>query len=544
MGGSSSKPETITKTVVQEIIKMDECRPPILDIAMEGTQDASRRFEDCAREAGEKLYVDMMNHQSDVNTETFQTLANIGRKMKENARADAQFCYNIEKKYKPFGIEGPMGLDCQQFEDVKVGCRLKNPNNYDGSCETGKKVSQSPPREKDEDGNDIPNVVVIGNTGIGKSYYGNGLMGNLDPNTGYFGTSGSRASCTRGASGVSGYFYGELLTSYDVEPMMMNFYDTPGFADSDPCQIEKNKERIAATLDKPIHAFIFLTDDDNSRIDANQQMLFKMLNEWTMGHIWNNLIVGYPRMTFSHADKMNRFDAETSFLEQLEVKKSEIKQTLWELASDQEWKKLDKNDQLVPMEKRDFDEIRVNGLNVHQNTVCHFTSDGRIDKRKSDLERCSQLAYFDDSMDYITSNESIENADNQFKTNPFESNPFSSNPFDFNSNSNFHGRPKVYQVYDDKWVFIEEAKKLQQTIKDFTSHPVTPQKLYWQRKYDIEMAEYAARYKDSEIEIKSKEFKSAGIDTTLCEKNRKAEIQKIKEIKEKALRDCDNKNGR
>merc|ERR1712178_555789 len=87
------------------------------------------------------------------------------------------------------------------------------------------------------------------------------------------------------------------------------------------------------------------------------------------------------------------------------------------------------------------------------------------------MGRCSQLAYFDDSMDYITSNESIENADNQFKTNPFESNPFSSNPFDFNSNSNFHGRPKVYQVYDDKWVFIEEAKKTSTNNQRFYKPP-------------------------------------------------------------------------
>merc|ERR1712126_12817 len=216
-------------------------------------------------------------------------------------------------------------------------------------------------------------------------------------------------------------------------------------------------------------------------------------------------------------------------------------------------KKLDENDQLVPMEKRDFDGIRVNALNVYQNTVCHFTSDGRIDKRETDLQRCSQLAYFDYSMDYITPNESIENTDNlfgsnpfesnPFESNPFESNPFESNPFDFNSNSNFHARPNAYQVHDDKWVFIEEAKKLQQTIKGFASHPVTPQKLYWQRKYDIEKAEYAARYKDSEIEIKSKQFKSAGIDTTLCEKNRAAKIKEIKEYKAKALADCDNKNG-
>jgi hypothetical protein len=542
MGSSESKPEVVYETVYETITRYDECRPPIMDLAMEHTQDASRKFEDCARKAASDMYMEMNKHQSQVTKDAYQTMMNIGRRMQERSRADAQFCYNIEKKYKPFGIEAPVGLDCQQFEDFSDGCRVKNPNVYDASCEMGKKESPPRPQEKDENGNDIPNVVVIGNTGIGKSYYGNGLMGNLDPNTGYFGTSSSHASCTRGATGVSGYFYGQLLTSYNVEPMMMNFYDTPGFADSDPCQIEKNKERIAATLDKPIHAFILLTDHSNSRINANQKMLFKMLNEWTMGHIWNNLIVSYPRMTFSHDDKMNRVDAETSFLKQLDIKKSQIKHSLWELASDQEWKKRDENDHLVPMEQRDFDNVQVNALNVHQNKVCQFTSDGRIDKRKSDLQRCSQLAYLDDSMDYITSNESMENADNSFKTYSFDSNPFESNPFDFNSNSNFHGRPKIYQVHDDKWIFIEEAKKLQQIIKDFTSHPVTPQKLYWQKKYDIEKAEYAARYKDSEIEFSSKEFKSAGIDTTDCETERNRAMKEIKEYKEAELQKCED-NG-
>merc|ERR1711990_558034 len=100
---------------------------------------------------------------------------------------------------------------------------------------------------------------------------------------------------------------------------------------------------------------------------------------------------------------------------------------------------------------------------------------------------------------------------NSFDANPFESYSFKSNPFETNSfdvNSISQNRPSVYQLHDDKWVFIEEAKKLQQIIKDFSNHPVTPQKLFWQKKYDIEKAEYAARYKDSEIEFSSKEFKS------------------------------------
>jgi hypothetical protein len=333
----------------------------------------------------------------------------------------------------------------------------------------------------------------------------------------------------------------------------MNFYDTPGFADSDPCQIEKNKERIAATLDKSIDAFIFLTDHDNSRIDANQQMLFKMLNEWTMGHIWKNFIIGYPRMTFFHGDRMNRAENAKSYLKELDIKKNQIKDSLWKMARDQEWKKRDENDQLVPMEQRDFDNIRVNALNVHQNKVCQFTSEQRIDKRKSDLERCSQLAYFDDSLDYTISDESIEDAgnldnSNPFGSNPFESNPFGSNPFasnpiesiPFDVSSTSQNRPRVYQLHDDKWVFIEEAKKLQQAIKDFSKHPVTTQKLYWQRKYNKEKEAYVARYKDDVIESNTEAFKSVGIDTTHCEEERKRVFAKVEEEKQTALQECDN----
>merc|ERR1719410_2073920 len=87
---------------------------------------------------------------------------------------------------------------------------------------------------------------------------------------------------------------------------------------------------------------------------------------------------------------------------------------------------------------------------------------------------------------------------------------------------------------------LKRPKKLQQIIKDFTSHPVTPQKLYWQRKYDIEKAEYAARYKDSEIEFSSKEFESAGIDTTDCETERVRAMKEIKEYKEAELQKCKN----
>lgn len=539
MGSGSSRPETVYETIYQ----VDNCRPPIMNAAMDYTNAATRRYEKCAQDAAAKMWMEVLQRQNDNDKQTQAMLFDMAGRIKRRQQEDAKFCYNIEKKYKPFGIEGPAGLDCQHFEESVKGCRLKDSANYDGTCETGKKISPPKPKEKNENGEVIPNVVILGNTGVGKSYYGNGIMGNLDPNTGYFGTSNSHVSCTRGATGVSGFFYNQLLTSYGVEPMEMNFYDTPGFADSDPCQIEKNKERIAAALENPIHAFVFLTDHSNSRINANQQMLFKMLNEWTMGHIWNNFVIAYPRMKFNHNEKMDRIDQATSFYKELEKKKEELKSTLWKMATKEEWKKRNNNDQLVPMEKRDFDNIRVNALNVHQNTVCHFTDEGRIDKRKSDLARCSQLAYIDKtSLDYIISDDSTEMFDvetnpfatDSFSTNPFATDSFPTNPF---SSSNSHGRPR-YDLYDDKWVFIEEAKKLQQAIKDFSKRPVTPQKLYWKRKYEVEKAAYDKRYDDSSPKINTIAFEAAGIDTKHCDQARDKDEAEIKRYKDEALAKC------
>ena len=518
MGGGS------TKYVKEYVYQVDNCRPPIMEKAMEWTRDAARNYERCAQQATSKMWSEMQAQQMQMNQDTYQSLLDASRRMRNRLRADARFCYNIEKKYKPFGIEGPVGLECHKIEDHDQGCRLKNPDSYDNTCEGENEIpTENIPRSKDKNGKLIPNVVVIGNTGIGKSYYANGLMGSLDPDNGFFGTSDSHGSCTRGVRGVSGWFYGRKLQAY-FNPIRINLYDTPGFADSDPCQIEKNKERIAATLGKPIHAFIFMADHTNSRIDANQQKLFKMLNEWTMGNIWNNLIVGYPRMTFDHNDRMNRLDQQTSFHKQLQTKKEKLKQTLWKIASEQEWKKRDRNDNLVSMQLRDFDNIRVNALNVHQNKVCEFADDGRIDRRSSDLERCNQLAIFDENLDYVM-NESP--ADNDQYHNPFAMDPF----------ARFSNRPE-YDLHDDEWVFIEEAQKLQQIIKEFSKHPVATQKLYWEGKYKQELQAYFKRYNESEIQLNTEAFDAAGIDTKHCEEARDKRDGEIKHYKAQMLAKC------
>ena len=67
-----------------------------------------------------------------------QALVDESRGMRNRLRADRKFCYNIEKNYKPFGIRAPVGLMCDKYDVSSKTCRLKNPDNYDDSCETGK----------------------------------------------------------------------------------------------------------------------------------------------------------------------------------------------------------------------------------------------------------------------------------------------------------------------------------------------------------------------------------------------------------------------
>ena len=100
------------------------------------------------------------------------------------------------------------------------------------------------------DDSSVANVVILGQTGVGKSYFANGLFGNENPDEGFFGTGGTSTSCTRMSFEVSGLFYGGKLNSYGVHDMKMNLFDTPGFDDTDLCLIDQNNRQIAKKFEK------------------------------------------------------------------------------------------------------------------------------------------------------------------------------------------------------------------------------------------------------------------------------------------------------
>ena len=332
-------------------------------------------------------------------------------------------------------------------------------------------------------------------------------MGYDNPGEGVFGVGHKSVSCTRKPRGIHGRFYNDLLINYGVKSMAINLYDTPGFADSDKCQIEANKQRITEKFDKPIDVFGYIiSDQNNPRIDADQQrkfyyiifnldlfqcynhiysVIFKNLNEWTMGNIWSNLVIIYGRSIFDNRLRNDRFDKEKSYYQELEEKILDIRETLWKMAEDGNWEKTFLNSQTNevisrPLERKDFDNIKYSALNVDQNRQCSF-----IFKKNAVSENdthCWRMAKLTSSLDYEAA---IPVRARNSSYNPFASyNSFDENPF---------------AVHDDKWILIEEAKRFQNILKENMKHPVSPAKEFWRKKYEKDLQEYNSRIEASKV---------------------------------------------
>ena len=75
---------------------------------------------------------------------------------------------------------------------------------------------------------DVPNIVLLGPTGVGKSYFLNGLLGQTNPNVGIFPVGMESSSCTREISTATGHFFDGKLKKYGIDKKLVKLFDTPG----------------------------------------------------------------------------------------------------------------------------------------------------------------------------------------------------------------------------------------------------------------------------------------------------------------------------
>ena len=163
------------------------------------------------------------------------------------------------------------------------------------------------------EGDDAFNIVMVGRTGAGKSYFGNALLGILEPGRQTkvpFPAKATDSSVTQNIHAAKGLLFGGL---YDDElgldePMKVNVFDTPGFSDAQLGNLQKNKLLIATALKYNIHMVVFVSPNrlTHGSFRLTQDSLEK-LNEWTTGQMWDNLILAKSRTLFDEDNIDDRF---------------------------------------------------------------------------------------------------------------------------------------------------------------------------------------------------------------------------------------------
>jgi energy-coupling factor transporter ATP-binding protein EcfA2 len=436
-----------------------------------------------------------------------EKMFNIIKQNKNNEKMDHVLCRRFQEKYAPFGFadKKPQSLVCDKMEIDAPSCAVTQ--EFNPECE--KRTDKTDHQLIDQiDGEKIPNIVILGQTGSGKSYFANGLIGYQDPDSGPFATGDSSRSCTRMPKGVHADFFDNNLISYGVENMKMNVFDTPGFGDSDSCQLEENKRRIANEFSKEIDAFIFLLKHENPRFDQTMQKTLQMLNEWTMGTIWQNMIFVYPRVQFTNYARFDRLNAGTTWYRKIKEKRDQMIEDLYSVSQKEDWQIRNVTDGTVrKMIRSDFENIRTNALNVHQNKLCRLSMGGLTE---GDL--CWKRAKLNQDNDY-----DLINPDDCWLIN------------DPNQQIKCLNSDDSIKTYDNEFILTDEARKIQSIIKEFMNHPVIPQKLYWKQQLDKDLDSFNRRWADFHNFSNQTldDIKSPDVDTTKCDEEYSETIQTI-----------------
>jgi len=342
------------------------------------------------------------------------------------------------------------------------------------------------------------NIVLVGRTGAGKSYFANALLGVLTPGRKqgvYFPAKATDGSVTQNVFAQTGNLFGGL---YDKElgltkSLKINVFDTPGFADANIENVRKNKLLIASSLKNDIHMVIFLTS--GPRLDADNQLALQMLNEWTAGKIWPNLLIVKGRTSFDTDDIAARFENDNSIFR---MKSNEhIVNFLQKRNNRDAWTEktiVDDKVQSRVLTKEDFQKIRISLMNMSQHREC--ISHPNTNRRPT--QDCWKMPLFD------------------------------GNEYDIDYDSNYSEIPITD---DDKFAFIEEAKQFTSILKEMKTHPVIPSAKIFEVELKKDATEFEALLaKEKEIDDKIAESdqraeellaahekcEDAKIDTSMC----------------------------
>ena len=252
--------------------------------------------------------------------------------------------------------------------------------------------------------------------------------------------------------------------------------------------LAENKKTIARELDKPVHTFLYLFGHGN-KFDSKTQDIFELLNEWTMGNIWDNLIIVFNRASFTKKQVNDRYETmfdfgpEKSFWKIKNDQLNFIKATLTERAKQKQWTRMVTTDgSFKPrlMRKQDFENIKISALNFEQAHDCELI-DGFISSEASD---CWKLPILDVNFDYDISDDPFNQLEPQFET--------------------------------DQYVFTNEMKKLYNMIIKNADRPVVTQKEYFQSEFTKDLEQYNIRARDMHADIVGTVNKTE-IDVKHCE---------------------------
>ena len=279
--------------------------------------------------------------------------------------------------------------------------------------------------------------------------------------------------------------------------MPINVYDTPGFDDSDKCQKAENQKLIASHITTPVDVFAYFLNADEDRLDQTIQNHFRLLQEWTFGNIWKNLLIVYNRVDRSHdkQEKRAMLD-EGSIKNRFDKKLRDLKTFLWRnMTIENGWTRRndDNSDELTAMKESDFKDIRYITLNVAQNRHCNLNSNGFIDADSNTNKFCWKQPNLDEYNDYITD-------------------------YDWKIDSD-----------DNNWVLVNDIQIFQNIIQEFSHHPVSTQTMFLRKQLKKDKDEYLKRHVKTEDEQAKadKIFERNKLDVSKCKSDYEKTTQGI-----------------